>query len=130
MKTIATVHCHGFTEHDRTVIKSLLRSCGDQPGATWRYADTDSADLVLVDCDNLLAVRDAERGYLQAKRLIACSAQGASCPGAHQQLRKPLRPTQVLKLLTGLDLSEEQPAPEVPVMRGPAEPLMMFPVMI
>lgn len=130
MKTTATVHCHGFNAHDRTVIKSLLRAFGEQPDASWQYADTETADLVLVDCDNLLAVRDAERGYLHATRLIACSAQGSSCQGAHQHMRKPLRPTQVLKLLQGEPLTDDDPADPAPLFREPAEPMMMFPVMI
>lgn len=129
MKTASTLHCHGFNEHDRTVIKSLLRSFGELPNSVWSYAEEDLADLVLVDCDNLLAVRDVARGRIHGKRVVACSVRGASCDGANLQMDKPLRPRLVIGLLLaldeGADFREHPAANDAPT----AEPMMMFPVM-
>jgi hypothetical protein len=136
MKTASTLHCHGFNEHDRNVIKSLLRTFGELPNSIWSYADSETADLVLVDCDNLLAVRDAERGYLHGKLLVACSARGSSCNGAQRLLDKPLRPRHVIDLLKSLDsvtatmgANAANDAHAVNA-EAEAEPLMMFPIMI
>lgn len=129
MKTQATLHCHGFNEHDRKVVKSLLVSFGDMPNTVWRYADEDSADLVLVDCDNLLAVRDAARGYLHARHLVACSNAGASCDGALSRLAKPLRPRHVIDLLLTLDPILAR-TPLLAANDAQEDHPMMFPAMI
>ena len=128
MKTAATLHCHGFNEHDRTVIKSVLQSFGNLPHSVWSYAEAELADLVLVDCDNLLAVRDVARGRIHGKHVVACSARGASCDGAQQLLDKPVRPRHVIDLLLALDAGadfQSHPAAN----DAAAEPMMMFPAM-
>jgi hypothetical protein len=103
MKTQATLHCYGFGDHERTIIKSLLQTFGELPNTQWRYSDHESADVVLIDCDNPQAVQDAADGTLNARFLVACSSRQYRCPGARDLLRKPLRPRELVTLLTSLD---------------------------
>lgn len=135
MKTQATLHCHGFNDRDQILVKSVLLAFGDLDNSIWSYADGTSADLVLVDCDNLLAVRDAARGYLHGKHVIACSRDGVSCDGAGFSLPKPLRPKHVIAMLQHMDQSGELPpamaiAANDPPTAPAGEDLMMFPFLI
>ncbi|HEX5277233.1 MAG TPA: hypothetical protein VFW42_06155 [Fluviicoccus sp.] len=103
MKTQATLHCYGFSDHERTIIKSLLQTFGELPNTQWRYSDHDSADIVLIDCDNPQAVQEVAEGTLNVRFLVACSSRQYRCPGARALLRKPLRPRDLVTLLTSLD---------------------------
>ncbi|RZU47370.1 hypothetical protein EV700_0331 [Fluviicoccus keumensis] len=103
MKTQATLHCYGFSDHERTIIKSLLQTFGELPNTQWRYGEHESADVVLIDCDNPQAVQDLADGMLNTRFLVACSSRQYRCPGARDLLRKPLRPRELVTLLTSLD---------------------------
>ncbi|MDO8331350.1 MAG: hypothetical protein Q7T36_12875 [Fluviicoccus sp.] len=116
MKTSATLHCYGFSDHHRTIIKSLLQTFGQMPGSVWTYVDHDAADVVLVDCDNPQAVWDATEGRLEGLFLVACSNRNVRCPGARHFLPKPLRPRDLVTLLNSLDNAQEA---AIPVLSRP-----------
>lgn len=111
MKTEATLHCYGFSEHERTIIKSLLNTFGNLPSTIWTHVEHHAADVVLVDCDNPQAVWDVTEGRLEGLFLVACSRRGFRCPGARHLLAKPMRPRDFVALLTSLDDSPDAPPP-------------------
>jgi hypothetical protein len=86
------------TDHDLTLLRSLLLAVGERSGARWMWRDDTSADVVLVDTDSHeSAMRLPER-----PDAVVVGFGLAPHPQARYHLPKPIRMRALMELLRTL----------------------------
>lgn len=108
------------TDHDLTLLRSLLLAVGERSGARWMWRDDTNADVVLVDTDS-----HEKADCLQARPDAVVVGFGlATHPQARYHLPKPIRMRALMELLGTLvreQFAERGEAPAVVAEALPAQ---------
>ena len=90
-------------EHDKALIKSLLKTFGDRGDNQWAFTEEMSnADVAIVDFEShaqKLPLRGAKHGHI----VVAYSQQAPSNPPTPFMLPKPVRGRDFVKLLERME---------------------------